>query len=226
MSLASRFNPKEARKNQEHPLKDAPDNPASIIKQLEEEYKYKPKDSVPKESVPLKHKDGNVSNEHKLIKFNDFIDMGLMCEERLSNKTYDIKSKAVHKIRQKYINELLLIYSDIEPIRTNIKIDDIPVVIEMYIYNSKIILPEELKHMSGFIREYLNEDKIYILYDTGEILSQKSKYCSFWTRNRIEYWLKWNTYQGTTPDILYPNACLKCNSLCQFRQKQQKDSLI
>lgn len=91
----------------------------------------------------------------------------------------------------------------------------------LFYYKGEVLLPEEFKQLSGFLREYFQIEKVAVLYNTGEIIIRESGYCSFWFKDRLNRYFSGALRELNHTEVQSEDSCLDCiyNYNCQFSKK-------
>ena len=147
-------------------------------------------------------------------------DLAFFCEERINARLYEpLSSKQIRwiKLNQKYLQDKLDIFSEYKE-----EITIGPITDTLHYMDGFVLIPEELLIVTGVLREHLKVENILVVFRTGEIQERSSKFCNFWSTERLgKFSPPGLNPNGPKPEILSENACLRCQLTCQFRRKQQ-----
>jgi uncharacterized protein YutD len=91
----------------------------------------------------------------------------------------------------------------------------------LWFYKGEILIPEDYYNLTGFLREYFQIEQVNVLYETGEILTKDSLFCSFWTQKRLNNFFNEDFRALSKPTLLFEDTCLDCNFDCAFRRLKQ-----
>jgi hypothetical protein len=228
MSLISRNSPRRIRERQKQPFNE-PVIPETKVEpsvpviqeapvetdKLIEAYAYRP-DLEPK---PTTEKPPAVSQTlvPKVTSF-DLFDLSFFCEQRIYSILFDpidIKTKKILGISKEAVYKKLEVYSEYtqDAIIGSFKET-------LYFYKNEVLIPEEFINITGFMRKFLNIEKVYVLYETGEILLTDCGFCNFWL-HRVQQFFEPINKPLERPAILDSDICLDCNLVCAFRRSQQ-----
>ncbi len=145
-------------------------------------------------------------------------DLSFFCEERIYISLFrfqDLKELRVKRINIDSIRKRLEVYAEYsKEVRVG-AFKDI-----LYFYKGEVLIPEEYINISGFMRKFLDVERVHILFETGEILSRETEYCNFWLK-RITKFFEPVDLPLDKPKILDEEICLDCNLKCIFRYRQQ-----
>ncbi len=145
-----------------------------------------------------------------------------MCEQYLLNSMYgiiDTNLQKINTLNKEYLRDRLEAISEYKKEVSFGSFKD-----QLYYYKGKIIITEDIKHLSGFLREYFKITKVVILYETGEILLEDSGYCSFWNSNRLNKFFSGSLRELSHTEVKDDNNCLDCLycSSCSFSRIQHR----
>ncbi len=238
MSLISRNSPRRtrAKKSQDNKrvgeksptlgpvVKKIPSIDKSMAETMIEEYKYVPDIIESPEPQQL-----NRSMDHVLtvpspesISKNDItfdlLDLSFFCEERIYNilwLPHGTDSEKIKKLSVDYIHNRLSVYSEHT---REVQLGSFKETI--HFYKGEVLITEEFLNISGFMRKFLDIDRVHVLYETGEILLQDTEYCNFWL-DRAQQFFEPKDIPIDRPNILDEEICLDCNLKCSVRHRQQ-----
>ncbi len=145
-------------------------------------------------------------------------DLSFFCEERIYNVLYlpmNIKEKKLKEITLKNVNDRLSVFSEYTQEVVIGAFKD-----NLHFYRGEILIPEEFQNVTGFMRKFLKIERVSILYDTGEVLSQETEFCNFWLERAPRFFEPKNIPLDR-PQILDEDVCFDCNLSCLFRHRQQ-----
>jgi hypothetical protein len=148
----------------------------------------------------------------------DLFDLSFFCEQRIFSVLFspmDIKTRKVLGIARDSIYKKLEVYSEYtqDAIIGSFKET-------LYYYKNEVLIPEEFLNISGFMRKFLNIERVYVLYETGEIILTGCEFCNFWL-HRVQQFFEPKNKPLERPAILDEEICLDCNLVCNFRRSQQ-----
>jgi len=232
MSLLKDFSPKRTRsgsgpRKQGH--SEARFNPVQEIKPKQEnedisnlidQYSYHLEENKVQEK--------SVAQKEQLLKRSKgpgisfgFFELSNMCEEHLMIALwgpFEKDFKKIYDFEKEVINKRMEIISEYKKEVTFDFFRDY-----LFYYKGEIIIPEEYKILTGFMREYLKIEKVIILYKTGEMLLEDTSYCNFWFPERLNKFYSGSFVELSHTEILLDKLCLKCifNWNCPFARIQQ-----
>ena len=240
MSFLKDFSPKRTRKSE--PQRSNPEvrsGPVQEIKReipedtkqkLVEEYAYKPdKSDKPEKEKPVAQKEQFAIKEQIALKEQKkkiqspifgFFELYLKCEERLLTFMYgkqDPDLEKIYRLKKQFIYKKMELIAEY---KKDIEFDSFKDI--LWYYKGEIIIPEEYKDLTGFLREYFNIEQVIVLYDTGEMLLEETAWCNFWFKERLQKFSS-GLRELSHTEIIDDLNCLKCgyNYNCPFARFQQ-----
>ncbi len=237
MSILSRNSPRKTRSKKEKPRTGETKTPvlgpvikkpeqakeAKIIdnNQMLEEYRYKPVPVPAPEPEQLNraHEVHEALEAHRvpaLAGSFGLYDLSFFCEERIHMTIFEPKGLKEWKTRQlniDFIRDRLELYSEYNQEVSIGNFKDL-----MYYIKGEVLVPEEFINITGFMRKFLNITKVYILYETGEILLKDCEFCNFWLERASRFFEPVNIPLDRCR-MQDEDMCLDCNLTCIFRQK-------
>ncbi len=148
----------------------------------------------------------------------DLYDLNYFCEERLYGILFqplDIQQQKIQKITREFYTKTLEVYAEYSQEVTIGAFKD-----RLYYYSGDVLIPEDYITISGFMRKFLNIDRVQVLYNTGEIILRSSEFCNFWL-HRIQKFFEPINRPLDRPEIQDEELCLDCNLSCAVRHRQQ-----
>jgi len=154
---------------------------------LIEKYKYNPDtqevqttEVVSKKSERVqKHSSAKELKPEKITLF----DLSHRCRNFVAIKLYEPKEVTAQKLYDlevEYLFSKIDMFVDTSNPDNKIILENEIFRDEFYKYRGIILLPEELKPASGFLREYFNIEEIIILNRSGQLEKTTTGYCDFW----------------------------------------------
>lgn len=233
MGLLGEFSPKRTRnaKNESRggktKLPEVRSSPVQEIKQpvqedLIDKYEYKPEKEKEKDKDYL----GAIAQDEQTKVYCPdfgFYELMPMCEEHLLAFMYgahDPKIIDINTFKRGFIYQKLEIMADSKKEIHLGAFKDY-----LFYYKGEVLLPEEFKQLSGFLREYFDIEKVAVLYNTGEIIVRESGYCSFWFKDRLNKYFSGALRELNHTEIQNEDNCLDCiyNYNCQFSKKNHSN---
>ncbi len=197
--------------------------PPEIKKDLLDQYAYHQGEEEPKrESSTLSESKTPTAQKVEIEQITNPVnlyDMSFFCEERIHRIRFEpmeTKQKKFNEVKQKRLYETLEIFAEYsQPFEFNSIVD------KFYYKNGLILVPEEFYTLTGLLRKYFDIEKVLVIFNTGELLVRESKFCNFWTEDKLAKFQNFNPANLHRPEILYKKKCLECNLVCPFRHEQQ-----
>jgi len=148
---------------------------------LIEKYKYNPlrQDNI-KEHKPVQS--GLSSKELNPEKITLF-DLSHKCRNFVAIKLFEpkeISAQKLYDLEVEYLFSKIDMFIDTSNPSNKIILENDVFKDTLYKYKNIILLPEELKSASGFLREYFNIEEIIILNRSGQLEKTITDYCDFW----------------------------------------------
>jgi hypothetical protein len=205
------------------------DLPPEIQENLINQYSYKADEITIEKQKTEKEKENKSEDYFRAIaqkeqsarkKTFGFYELHLQCEERLINFLWgpqELKFKRIYELEKECINKKLEVLAEY---KKEVSFDGFQDT--LYYYKGEVLIPEVYLPLPGFLREYLQLEKVVVLYDTGELLLIKTQYCNFWFKDRLQN-IANHKLSLTKPEIIDEDSCLDCiyNWNCPFARIQQ-----
>ncbi len=237
MSLMSRHSPRRTRAKKDKPehrvgetqtptlgpvVEKIETVDTEIVKEMIEDYKYKSEPIPEPQQLNRSVETDTKLSSTKTVKVPTLTfglyDLSFFCEERIYNLLWlpqDIKTTKIRDITQKNIQNKLNIYSEYSREVTIGSFKD-----TIHFYNGEVLIPEEFLNISGFMRKFLDIERVHVLYETGEILQQDTGFCNYWMK-RAQGFFEPRDVPRDSPKIQDEDVCLDCNLKCVIRHRQQ-----